>query len=118
MCSSLHYGTTRTVLLIGDYAIKFPALTSWRLFLYGLLGNMQEARFSRSDCPDLCPVVFHVPGGFCTVMRRAEKITREQFFALDVEQWREREHVTIPVENKLDSFGILDGKIVAIDYGS
>lgn len=113
------YGTHRTVYLIGKYAIKRPVFVEWRLFLYGLLANMQEARFWReTKWPELCPVVFAVRGGFLTVMRRAEPLGRVDFFHFDPEIWRERKDYTVPVESKLDSFGVLDGRIVAVDYGS
>ncbi len=112
------WGTTRTVLLIGRWAVKVPSLTEWRLFLLGLLANMQEACLSRCGWPELCPVTFSIPGGWLIVMHRAEPITRDEFFTLDVERWRNRDEYTVPVEAKLDSFGRLNGSIVAIDYGS
>ncbi len=112
------FGTTRSVLLIGRYAVKVPSIKEWRLFLLGLLANMQEVSFSRCGWPELCPVVFSIHGGLLVVMLRAEPITRDEFFALDVEIWRDRGEYVIPVEDKLDSFGQLNGSIVAVDYGS
>lgn len=112
------FGTHRTTLLIGRYAVKVPVFVEWRLFLFGLLANMQEARFSRANWPELCPVVFAVPGGFLNVMQRAEPITREEFWALVSTNWKHRHNYVLPVEYKLDSFGKLDGRIVAVDYGS
>lgn len=111
------FGTHRTTWLIGKYAIKIPVLVEWRLFLLGLLANMQEAQFSACKWPELCPVVFRVPGGFLNVMCRAEPLTREEFFALDYEAFVDAEDYHVPVENKLDSFGKLEGRIVAVDYG-
>lgn len=111
-------GTTRNVLLIGRWAVKVPSITEWRLFLLGLLANMQEARFSRCGWQELCPVVFSIPSGLLIVMHRAEPITRDEFFAIDVELWRDRGEYIIPVEAKLDSFGRLNGRVVAVDYGS
>jgi hypothetical protein len=121
---SLRYGTTRTVLLIGCWAVKIPAFTEWRLFLQGLLANMQEATFSRAGWPQLCPVLWSLPGGWLVVMRRTEPLTREQFLGLDYAEWIKRGEDlptgewVIPVENKQDSFGHLDGVIVAVDYGN
>lgn len=112
------FGTHRTVYLIGRYAIKVPAISEWRLFLHGLLANMQEARFSAAGWPELCPVVLAMRGGWVIVMRRAEPLPRKVFDELDVERWRDRGDYKVPVEDKLDSFGILDGRIVAVDYGS
>lgn len=112
------FGTQRTVFLVGRWAIKVPVFVEWRLFLLGLLANMQEARFSAAGFPGLCPVLFAVPGGFLNVMRRAEPLSRHEFFLLDVASWRLRGDHEIPVEDKMDSFGVLDGRIVAVDYGS
>ena len=112
------YGTHRTVFLLGSYAFKFPVVVEWRLFLCGLLANMQEVTFSRTGWPELCPVVFALPGGFLNVMRRAEPLTREEFFALDFKAFVEKPDYHVPVEDKLDSFGKLNGEIVAVDYGS
>jgi hypothetical protein len=114
----LEYGTTRQVLLLGCLAIKVPNFTEWRLCLLGLLANMQEAAFSRSGWPELCPVIFSLPGGFLNVMKRAEPMTSEQFDEEALKKWVDRDGHTIPVEIKVDSFGYIDGELVAIDYGN
>lgn len=103
-------GITREVFLIGRWAIKIPSFRSWKLFLQGLLGNMQEKQWSGFD-ERLCPVVFYTPGGFLSIMPRAtpiECINDEYLSICD----------SLPVEKKLCSFGLLNGKIVAVDYGS
>lgn len=115
------YGTTRAVLLIGQYAIKVPSFVEWRLFLYGLLGNMQEVVFwkglptSRSM---MCPVLFSIPGGFLIIMRRAESVSVEEFLEKSQKWFNEARNLSIPVENKVDSWGRINNKIVAVDYGS
>lgn len=113
------YGCTRAVFLIGPWAIKFPTVIyGWRLFLLGLLANMQEQIFSRTGWPELCPVLWGVSGGWLVVMRRAKILTEEEFERLDLESWVNRNDYTIPAEIKHDSFGWLDGKLVAVDYGN
>lgn len=118
------FGTNRTVYLIGKWAIKVPVLSNWNLFLHGLLANMQEAGFSLLKWPELCPVLFACRGGWFIVMRRAESLTMGEFEHIDYAEWikggRElpKGEWVIPVENKLDSFGKLDGRIVAVDYGT
>jgi len=114
----LLFGTTRMVFLVGDYAIKVPSLAEYRLFLCGLLANLQEASFSKTQWDELCPVILSVPLGLMVVMKRCIPLTREQFFSLDYGKFVHKEDYQVPVENKLDSFGILDGRIVAVDYGS
>lgn len=114
----LAHGATRRVLLLGRYAIKVPSMAEWRLFLLGLLANMQEAIWSRTGWPELCPVVFSVPGGFLVVMRRARVLTDEEFVELDLARWVDRGGYIVPAEIKTDSFGYLDDRLVAIDYGN
>lgn len=115
----LAFGVTRRVLLIGRYAVKVPTMREWRLFLLGLLANMQEALFGRMNHPDLCPVLWSIPGGFLIVMRRARTLTDDEFAALDLERWVVRDETfTVPAEIKADSFGYLDGRLVAVDYGN
>src|ERR1051325_9135184 len=94
------YGTHRTVYLIGKYAIKRPVFVEWRLFLLGLLANMQEARFSKMGWPELCPVVFSVPGGFLNVMRRTEPLEYEAFMRFNFEKFVERPDYCVPAEDK------------------
>ena len=115
------YGTTRIVYFVGNYAIKIPVIGSWKHFLRGLLANMSESQFSSvEDFTGLCPVLFSLPGGFLNVMRRADPLPRETFA---VENFYDNflAQNCLPeggmVEDKLDSFGIIDGNIVAVDYG-
>ena len=114
------YGTTRWVLLTRNYAIKLPTLIDWRLFLLGLLANMNERFFYLSfqkGSPELaqrlCPIVFSAPGGWLVVMRRAQPLDRDDFELCAQINWK-----YIPVERKPDSFGWFEGRIVAIDYGN
>jgi hypothetical protein len=105
-------GTSREVLLVGRWAVKLPSARCWRLFLCGLLGNMQEALWSGFDS-GLCPVRWAFPGGLVVVMPRCEPLTAAEFDALDRSPWAD-----LPVEAKACSFGRLGGRVVAVDYGS
>lgn len=110
-------GATRAVLLTKRYAFKVPRLVSWRLFLSGLLANMQEREFARAGWPELCPVLFSLPGGWLVVMPRAAPLTDLEWAQIDM-RWPERADYVVPVEMKRDSFGRLLSRIVAVDYGS
>jgi len=112
------HGTTRTVWLVGPWAFKFPSLTKWRLFLLGLLANMQEREFSATKWPELCPVVWSIPGGWLVIMRRARVLTRQEFDQLDLKAWLDRGDYVIPAELKIDSFGWIGEQLVAVDYGN
>jgi hypothetical protein len=110
-------GISRTVLLVGPLAIKVPTVRyGWAKFLRGLLANMQEREWARMVDGRLCPIVFSLPGGWLVVMLRARPLTDYEWRALDPivgDAFRE-----LPVERKSDSFGVLYGRYVAVDYGN
>jgi hypothetical protein len=114
-------GASRTVFLVGKYAIKFPSFDSWLLFLYGLIGNMHEKEWSDKIDGFLCPVIFSAPGGFMNIMPRCELESglyerfKNEYEKADQETRRVLGWI---VEDKDESVGLLNGKIVAIDYGS
>lgn len=112
------YGSTRHVFLIKRYVIKFPQTWSWKHFLLGLLANLGEVVFYKAFKSDkrFCPIIWWLPGGFLLVMKRAEPLSREEFYQLDYKEFIKLDGGKIPVENKLSSFGKMDGDIVAIDY--
>lgn len=104
-------GMTRTVVLVGRYAIKLPLGRSWRMCLYGLLSNMQEAAWGRLRLPVLCPVVWAVRGGWLVVMRRTLPYPADWPLPDEVAQhypW---------VDFKAENFGLLEGRVVVVDYG-
>lgn len=118
---SCHWGSTRCVVLVGRWAVKFPRLSgrfAWNRFLRGLLANMQERLFWETRWPELCPVVWSVAGGWLVVMRRATPMTPEEWETFDALKWSQRDDYVVPVECKRDSFGWVDGNLVAVDYGS
>lgn len=100
------------------YAFKLPRRTSWRSFLQGLLANMQEAEFATTGWPQLCPVLFSLPGGFLVVMPRVREMSEADWDAFDAGEFLDKPDYHVPAEYKRDSFGWLNGRIVAIDYGS
>lgn len=124
------YGSTRTVLLMGSWAIKMPTCVEWRLFVQGMLANDQEVHLSKLQWPQLCPVLFSLPFGLMVVMKRARPLTLEEFdeFSRCHSQYiREYqlslknpfgEESFIDVEHKLDTFGYLGDQVVAVDYGN
>jgi hypothetical protein len=78
---------------------------------------MQEALFSGVGWPKLCPVLWPIPGGFLVVMPQAEVCTAETAPA-DYEALTDRPDYVIPAAHKSTSWGHLDGRFLAIDYGS
>lgn len=129
------HGVTREVLLVGRYAFKFPKVTcGWKMFLQGLLCNMQEAVWGRcADMPEFCPVVFSIPGGWLVVMKRARPLSDDEWSAFlrvlvgtdaihtfhprdEIKSWTGGDYL-IPAEIKINSFGLLGDQIVVVDYG-
>ena len=107
-------GITRTVILIRSWAIKVPTLRyGWRMFLSGLLANLQERQWWGwwPNNPRLCPVLRSSRLGFWLVMARTEDIEEH-------EMPPRGEYLDLPLDYKADNFGRIDGRIVLRDYGS
>lgn len=115
-------GVTRAVLLIGQYAIKVPRVRyGWAKLLHGLLSNMTEARFTGlAEQFQLCPTVLSVPGGFLNVQRRCRPLNDREWEATRQNQddvhgrgdWQ-----GMACDFKRDNFGVLDGRVVLLDFG-
>jgi hypothetical protein len=121
----IKYGTTRTVLLVGKYAIKLPLAIPllWRHFLLGLIGNMTErdtwkwntgkSYHPRSEY--LCPVIWASWGGWLLIMKRAKPLPDtfelENYIPL-------MEKLQIDGDDNISNYGMLDGRLVKTDYES
>lgn len=104
-------GRNRFVLLTRRHAVKFPSMRCWRDFLFGLLNNMHEAQ-AHSEHPAYCPVLWASPLGLAIVMPRARVMGLEEFYRIV----RSLPTDTV-AEMKPSSWGWLNGRAVAIDYG-
>ncbi len=118
MFSICKRGSTRRVFLVGGYAIKIPWGREWRLFLKGVLGNINEAQIS-GDHKSFCPVVWCSWGGFILVMRRAVEMTYNDYetYKADMDELRKSFWIGEYVEPTFASWGFYEGRLVAIDYG-
>lgn len=79
---------------------------------------MQERQFSAARWVELCPVLFADPLGFVVVMRRAKPLSEEEWAGFDYAGFVDGGEYGVPAENKRSSFGWLNGRIVAVDYGT
>lgn len=108
-------GANRFVILTRRFAFKFPNVPGgWFQACWGMIDNMQERRAQGQQ--GICPVLWSLPGGLLNVMPRAEELTPAEWLAFDYEAHVRRGAYS--AERKPDSFGWLNGEIVAIDYGN
>jgi hypothetical protein len=107
------------VLIICGYALKFPRVSSWRSFLAGMLHNMSERDFSAMNINLLCPVVASVPGGLLNVMPVCcVSPAALRSWRAAAEKHEQASLLLNIVELKSDSAGMLNGRPVAVEYGT
>lgn len=111
-------GVTRTVILIGRYAIKVPTLRGgihpgfrgrMEGFAAGYLANLSEARWSGfADWQGrIAPVLHSWLGGLIQIYPRCDPLPLNvELPLLDPD----------PGDVKPDNYGVLDGVIVRVDY--
>lgn len=109
-------GLTRTVLLIGRWAVKVPSIRAHGDGVSGMLwswtrgvqANLSECQWSSS--PGTCPVRWSL-AGLVNIYPRCDAVTGEL---------TEDEYQGIgflgPVDPKSSNVGLLDGRLVWIDY--
>ena len=107
---TIRIGTSRLVILTKRFAFKLPCILGWRRFLCGLLANIHECEWDGYS-ELLCPIVFSLPGGWIVVMKRASELVSLEDVDLNL-------FAGLPLDIKPSNFGLLDGKVVLIDYGS
>ena len=113
---AVHHGMTRTVLLVGRWAIKLPSLRSygdgpagvlWSV-TRGIQANLSEREWSGS--PGTCPVVWSA-AGVVNVYPRCDPVMAEP---TDAEY--AATGVLGPVDKKRQNVGWLAGRLVWVDY--
>ncbi len=108
----VHRGITRTVWLVGRWAIKFPSMRyAGTFFLKGCLANLEEA-WHWNDMKDkrevMAPVRWCGWFGLFLVMDRAEP--------LDGKLWTWPIGIHGSMDCKPENLGWINGKTVWIDY--
>lgn len=112
------HGITRTVILTRRYAIKMPSLRGHSVggirgrlagFAHGILANQSEYQWHDYEgwAGRVAPVLRSWCGGLVQIYPRCQPLAgTETFPVLDPE----------PGDVKPDNFGLLDGRVVRIDY--
>ena len=111
-------GTTRKVILHGNEAVKFAKNDD------GRKANIREAflwaRYKEHPLRSqmLCPVLWHADDGAVLIMKRAEQVSTD-FDFLQQPDWDYLSNGDdpCPFEPKGQDWGLLEGRIVAVDYG-
>lgn len=111
-------GITRTVIITTRYAIKVPSLRGGSLggargrlggFARGLLANQSEYQWHDFEpwAGKVAPVLRSWLGGFVQVYPRCEPVAVDALLPLlDPD----------PGDHKLENFGVLNGRVVRVDY--
>lgn len=119
-------GISRTVILIGKYAIKVPSLRThgdgirgsiWS-FARGVVANHSEITWYQYDVKNLCPILWHGLFGLVIVMPRCEQYivddkTEEKMYTGD---FCPVDFDILITDNKPENYGILNGNVVMVDY--
>jgi hypothetical protein len=107
------HGYSRTVLLTDEFAFKFPSIKSWERFKCGVGSNRSEAKRSRIFYDVVAPTLYSNYFGLLNIQPCCEVMPDDLIINNDR---LERLLEAVGFDNKLDSFGILNGNVVAIDY--
>lgn len=112
---TIHRGITRTVLVIGRWAVKVPSVRAYGDGLRGVLwswtrgvqANLSEAEWSNS--PGTCPVLWSL-AGLVNIYPRADALPDGAEVDWDAIGF------LCPVDRKPQNVGRLGGRLVMIDY--
>lgn len=108
----IRHGITRTVFLVGRYAIKVPTLRyGLDAWAWGIVSNNSEQEWCkyRDWKGRVAPVLHSWFGGLIQVYPRCEP------FVLKTMKYPEFPGFA-PGDKKPDNYGVLDGRVVCIDY--
>lgn len=121
-------GITRTVFLVGRYAVKVPSFRGGSIgglrgrmqsFAWGFLANLSEYEWSKFEGwrGKVAPVLHSWAGGLVQVYPRCEPIPDTT-----AQAWEAAGCPPLlamfpdPGDDKPDNYGLLDGRLVRIDY--
>jgi len=127
----LYKGSSRLVILIGNYAIKFPRLDNGMLmFLYGCYGNYCERiwykiweRCSKENDDKytlaskklemICPTVFSLWFGIMSIQYRCQLIKEGQI----PDSFKEEcSRLNLSEDVKIENVGFYKDRLVLVDY--
>lgn len=110
-------GTTRTVLLMSNYAIKFPRVSNGHLiFLQGCYANWSERHYCKmfKGMPDFYNKV--APSFFCSVFGLLQIQIRVEANRMELTDEQVDYFKDLCTDTKPNNFGYYKGKLVCVDY--
>mgnify|MGYP003621924067 CR=1 FL=1 len=115
-------GTTRMVILLGSYVLKFPRPNCGiRMFLYGMLANMEEKVWCRKAIPNepgLPDVLWVSPLGLLAIQIRLRPVKHRGLFWVDLERLIATSSIDRSFwvsDCKPENFAYREGQLVKID---
>lgn len=119
-------GVTRTVILIGSYAVKFPCVHhNYAMFIEGIRSNLAEGRFVGYDPrAPIAKTLYSNRFGLLNIQERVRPVSRKnKLFRLSLQElclgsdFFNRDFILD--DPKPDNFGYTaENKLVKIDYGN
>ena len=115
-------GITRLVIELKRVVIKIPNFTySWQHFLKGLIANIHENqtwnvvnKYNPEITHLLCPVLWCSWGGWILIMKKVDRCLKDE----EYDQWDISEHKKyFEGDDTVSNYGVLDNRLVKIDYG-
>lgn len=121
MMFSIKSGVNRVVFVLGRYAFKFPNFMHSHLhFIHGCYANCKERDYYRVHSKSVYEgnMAEHVaPSLFCSWFGLVQVQSRCD--VLDRDLTDEEKEFFVPLcglDNKRSNFGLIDGKLVCLDY--
>jgi hypothetical protein len=113
-------GSSRHVILHGQFAVKFARNPEGKRANLHELRVWKRYREDPEKGPLLCPVLWCASDGSVLIMPRAEPVDASTWSMKKIPKWDYDPNGGIgwPFEPKAADWGILDGHIVAVDYGN
>jgi hypothetical protein len=116
-------GSSRTVFVFDKFVIKIPNTKEYRLFLSGILANLQEKLFSRMCREDLAKVMFCDKLGLFLIMEKAD-MNYVKYNWKYFKDFIKNKYVNDAMKDfmlsdlKYDNWGYIKGRLIKIDYGN
>lgn len=120
----IEHGVTRMVLIFKKYVIKIPTFREWRLFLHGLIANINEGDAFKhlKSRDDLAKVYYYNKLGLFLIMERVVVCDNDECWSLleILEEKYKNDGLKkfMMSDYKPSNWGRrTDGTLVKIDYG-